>query len=404
MGLRFQKRIRVLPGVRVNVGLGGVSTSLGVRGASVTVGKRGTYANVGAPGTGLSYRTRIDKSDGDRPSSRAAGAVAGPTAGDMPVRLKLHDNGAVEVLDENGGQLPPRAVRAVREQQGEAIGAWLQERCDAINDELTAISDVHLQCPGPDEEPKYRAARFAVESPPEPVARTPGFFEGLLLRVRNRIRAENAAARSTWERKMRAWRERKASFEREERKRERLFRAARTGSADEMSEFFRHRIEELAWPRETLIDYQIEQSGNVMYVDVDLPEVEDMPKRQASIPSRGLRLSIKAVSDARNRRNYARHIHGVLFRVIGEAFASFPRMRQVVGSGFSQRLDRATGTIADEYLISVSVDRTGWRRIDFSALDRVDPVAALSQFNLRRRMSRTGTLAAIEPFTTSSAI
>ena len=404
MGLRFQKRIRVLPGVRVNVGLGGVSTSLGVRGASVTVGRRGTHANVGAPGTGLSYRTRIDEPAGGRTSSRAASAAAGPTAGDMPVRLELHDNGAVEVLDEHGRPVPPRTVRAVREQQGEAIGAWLQEQCDAINDELTAISEVHLQCPGPDEEPTYRAARFAVESPPEPVERTPGFFEGLLPRVRNRIRAENAAVRSTWERKMREWRERKASFEREERERERLFRAARTGSTDEMSEYFRHRIEELTWLRETLIDYQIEPGGNVMFVDVDLPEIEDMPKRQASVPSRGLRLSIKTMSDARNRRNYARHIHGVLFRVIGEAFASFPRMRQAVGSGFSQRLDRATGTIADEYLVSVSVHRAGWSRIDFSALDRVDPVAALSEFNLRRRMSRTGAFAAIEPFTTSSAI
>ena len=43
MGLRFQKRIRVLPGVRVNVGLRGVSTSVGVRGASLTFGKRGTH-------------------------------------------------------------------------------------------------------------------------------------------------------------------------------------------------------------------------------------------------------------------------------------------------------------------------------------------------------------------------
>ena len=195
-----------------------------------------------------------------------------------------------------------------------------------------------------------------------------------------------------------------AKFEREERERQRRFREARIGSADEMSEFFRHRIEELTWPRETLIDYQIERGGNVMFVDVDLPEIEDMPRRQASVPSRGLRLSIKTISDARNRRSYARHIHGVLFRIIGEAFASFPRMRQVVGSEYSQRLDSATGTIADEYLISVSADRRGWSRIDFSSLDRVDPVAALSQFNLRRRMTRAGVFTAIEPFTASSAI
>ena len=400
MGLRFQKRIRVLPGVRVNVGLRGVSTSVGVRGASLTVGKRGTYANVGAPGTGLSYRSRIDGPAGGRASSRAASAGAG----DMPVRLRLHDDGAVEVLDENGDTLPPRLVRVLRQQQGDTIDAWLQQQCDAINGEQVAISEIHLQCPGPDEQPKYRAARFSVASPPEPVTKSPGFFGSLFPRVRSRIKAENDAARNTWEEKMQQWREHKAKFEREERERQRRFREARIGSADEMSEFFRHRIEELTWPRETLIDYQIERGGNVMFVDVDLPEIEDMPRRQASVPSRGLRLSIKTISDARNRRNYARHIHGVLFRTIGEAFVSFPRMRQVVGSGYSQRLDRATGTIADEYLISVSADRRGWSRIDFSSLDRVDPVAALGQFNLRRRMTRTGVFTAIEPFTASSAI
>ena len=139
-GLRFQKRIRVLPGVRVNVGLRGVSTSVGVRGASLTVGKRGTYANDGAPGTGLSYRSRIDGPAGGRASSRTASA----RAGDMQVRLRPHDDGAVEVLDENGDTLPPRLVRVLRQQQGDTIDAWLQQQCDAINGELAAISEIDL--------------------------------------------------------------------------------------------------------------------------------------------------------------------------------------------------------------------------------------------------------------------
>ena len=76
-------------------------------------------------------------------------------------------------------------------------------------------------------------------------------------------------------------------------------------------------------------------------------------------------------------------------------------MQRVVGSGFSQRINRATGVVADEYLVSVSVDRMRWSRIDFSALDRVDPVEALTRFDLRRRMTKTGTFTAIEPFAAS---
>ena len=320
----------------------------------------------------------------------------------MPAHLELHDDGAVEVLDENGDTLPPRLVRVLREQQGDTIDAWLQQQCDAINGELTAITDIHLQCPGPDQEPNFVAAKFADAPPREPVAKTPGFFKWFFPKVRRRIEAENDAARAAWEQEIRRWREGKSRFEREEQERLRLFQQARFGSTAEMSGFFQYRIEELTWPRETLIDYQIEHGGKMMFVDVDLPEIEDMPRSQASVPSRGLRLGIRTISDTQNRRNYARHIHGVLFRIIGESFASFPRMQHVVGSGYSQRINRATGVVADEYLVSVSVDRMSWNRIDFSALDRVDPVEALTRFDLRRRMTRTGIFTTIEPFAASS--
>ena len=62
MGFRFGRRIKILPGVRLNVGLRGISTSIGVRGASVTVGKTGVHGNVGIPGSGLSYRTKLSGS------------------------------------------------------------------------------------------------------------------------------------------------------------------------------------------------------------------------------------------------------------------------------------------------------------------------------------------------------
>jgi hypothetical protein len=60
VGFRFRKSVKIMPGVRLNLGRRGVSATIGRRGASVTVGKRGTYANVGLPGTGMSYRERLD--------------------------------------------------------------------------------------------------------------------------------------------------------------------------------------------------------------------------------------------------------------------------------------------------------------------------------------------------------
>jgi hypothetical protein len=47
MGLRFYRRIRILPGLRINLSKGGVSTSIGGRGHWLTFSKRGTRATVG---------------------------------------------------------------------------------------------------------------------------------------------------------------------------------------------------------------------------------------------------------------------------------------------------------------------------------------------------------------------
>lgn len=70
MAFRFQKRIRIAPGIRVNLSRSGISGTFGVPGASVNVGKDGVHRNLGLPGTGLSTRTRI--------GGKAKGAVEEP--------------------------------------------------------------------------------------------------------------------------------------------------------------------------------------------------------------------------------------------------------------------------------------------------------------------------------------
>ena len=56
MGFRFRRRIRLIPGVRINLSRSGSSLSIGHRGAWYTFGPRGRRVTLGLPGTGL-YRT-----------------------------------------------------------------------------------------------------------------------------------------------------------------------------------------------------------------------------------------------------------------------------------------------------------------------------------------------------------
>jgi hypothetical protein len=59
MGFRFQKRMSLFPGVRLNFSAGGISTTIGVRGANLNIGNRGVHLNLGVPGTGISFRTKL---------------------------------------------------------------------------------------------------------------------------------------------------------------------------------------------------------------------------------------------------------------------------------------------------------------------------------------------------------
>jgi hypothetical protein len=55
--VRFQKRIKILPGVTLNLSKSGVSTSVGVPGARVTYGRGKKRVTVGVPGSGISHTT-----------------------------------------------------------------------------------------------------------------------------------------------------------------------------------------------------------------------------------------------------------------------------------------------------------------------------------------------------------
>lgn len=73
MALRFRKRIRVMPGVHLNLSNKGISTSLGKPGATINVGKRGVRGTVGLPGTGLSYSSKLSGSTARQDAEQATG-------------------------------------------------------------------------------------------------------------------------------------------------------------------------------------------------------------------------------------------------------------------------------------------------------------------------------------------
>ncbi len=69
MAFRFFRRMKIAPGVSVNLSKSGASLSFGPRGAKATVGPRGIRRTVGIPGTGAYYTTHSGY--GGRASARS---------------------------------------------------------------------------------------------------------------------------------------------------------------------------------------------------------------------------------------------------------------------------------------------------------------------------------------------
>ncbi len=388
--MRFRKSLKLAPGVRMNLSGGGMSWTLGPRGASIGIGKRGTYLNTGIPGTGLYSRQLISGAKPERAAQPGQKVQVSLT-------VKVEDDGTVTFRDYEGQYVSEATIEEAKKQQGDAIKALIERACEAVNSQVAALGELHHDTPSPSAPPTYRAATFDVPKPRAPAPKVPSFFGGLFKSKRAMIDEENERAKMRHEKEVADWEKQKGIFEASERKKQALVESAVGGQPAAMEEFLGNVLQDIVWPRETAVSFEVLDGGSRLVFDVDLPEVEDMPTKTATVPQRGFKLSVKQMSQTAVQKLYAQHIHSIAFRLIGEAFGMLPSVQVVTLSGYSQRRDRATGHVRDEYLLSVSVARAAWEALNFKALKDLDVVEAMERLGVRREMSKTGTFKAVQP-------
>jgi hypothetical protein len=446
MGFRFRHSIRIAPGLRVNVGKRGVSLSAGVRGASVTFGPRGTYTNVSIPGTGLSYRKRAGGGSEQRRTVRAQQRLEreyqrlekerARQEALSKVKLSLDkETGALQIENAFGGPLSRQDLKLVWDQKRSSILEWLEQQADEINGDVELLTSIHQDTPSPDSDPEYETIAFDEQPPEQPMqpeaAPKPevkvlpplSFFAKFFMSKRlahekeqQHLHEEHEKALLAWEeaRKKeienyqealqryadlrRDWDGRKKVHEAKEADRKARFPELLRTDPEVMNKILEDALNSLSWPRETLVSYQITDHGRQVWLDVDLPEMEDLPQKLASVASTGKKLNIKNKPAKQLQLEYAQHIHGIAFRLAGTVFATLPTASTAIISGFSQRLDSSTGKVNDDYLLSVRVEREKYSRINFDSLDKVNPVDAMGGFEIRRKLTSTGVFKAIDPF------
>ncbi len=376
----------------MNLSGSGASFSFGGRGASVTVGNRGTFLNAGIPGTGISSRQKLGG------TSRSSSATSRKRTVDVEVTAGITDDGTLYFKDQQGYPLDEKLIARVKKQKGDLVKGLMQQKCDEINRDIEALGEVHLETPSPDLRPTFEFQEFSEPMPEQPTPKTLGFFASLFRGKRDRLAEENRQALSGYLDELQGWQNRKEEFSREQLCRKQFIENDLYTSITAKSSYLDELLRRMAWPRETIVSTELRDNGTRVYIDVDLPELEDMPHRTATVPQRGYKLSVKEMSANQLLRLYMSHVHGIGFRLIGQVFSALQDSREVILSAYSQRNNPATGMIQDDYLYSVRVDRDQWSGINFQNLNNIDVVDALTRFELRRNMSKTGVFTAIQPF------
>ncbi len=392
MGLRFRKSFKLAPGVRLNMSGSGFSWTLGPRGASMNFSSRGTRRNIDLPG-GFSFQDGVGGVRRSRPSSaQPAGQEK------LQISIKTQDDGTLAFYDADENPLPSHLVEMAKEQQGDAIKDLLARGCAEMNQKMEGLETIHLTTPRPDQAPIFTPQPFSGDPPIFPFMREFGFAGTLFPWVKRRLQRENEARVVEYQDRMRTWETMKAAHDKREQEQRRFIEDGLGSNTEAMQALLMHRLEAIQWPRETAVQLEISPDGQRVALDVDLPEIEDFPTKIASYSGRGWKLTVKDLSDTKIAQLYMRHVHGIGFRLVGEVFATLPRVRQVTLSGYSQRPSPATGHIEDEYLYSVRVAREQWTAINFSNLPAIDVCEVFARFELRRDSGRASKLRAIDPF------
>lgn len=357
-------------------------------------GRGGTYMNTGIPGTGLYARQRV----GGAPGGGSSQASSGQNTVTMSIKITVEDDGTVTFRDQAGNLLDESLVKQAKEQAKDAIHGLMQTACDEINGHLDALEQIHFATPFPDERLTYTPQPFEQPRPVEPVPRKPGLMGALLGSKRAQVDKENAEAQAAYQSELLLWNRHRQQHEAREVARKALIEEKVHTELTAMEIVLEESLQDIVWPRETTLSSEIRDDGRVVMIDVDLPEIEELPRKTATVPARGYKLSIKELPVTRHQQLYMRHVHGIGFRIIGEVFYVLPKVEEVVLSGYTQRPDKATGEVQDQYVYSIRVHRRDWAGINFANLKVVDPADALGRFEIRRDITKSGLFKEITPF------
>lgn len=341
MGIRFAKSIKIGNYLRINFTKNGLSATIGKKGASVNIGTKGAYLNlspaaVGVNGTGLSYRQKILSLGASKKKKKSESASKKKTYVPASQADKTSSLKKKEEVREET-TLPVTANEEVKEDVIDPV--------EEYENNLEAIVNLH----------KYAAP------------------------IMDKKEFEEYAA----------------SLESEAKKE--LFKYALEGDEDIIENMISSFMSSLELAYDVRANYELE--NDILYVDLDLPEIEEL-SREYPAYNNG-KLVTKRKTSAQMKEEYGRLVLSVGIFLAGSYFNISPYIRQVVMSGFTSVRDK-NGDLVDQYLYSVKYDREVFEKSDLSEVD--DPYKFVLQFENRINMSESYNFKPVKPYEMESAL
>lgn len=335
--MRFRKRINICKGVKLNISKSGLSATVGVKGLSLNLGKGGVFLNTSLPGTGLYDRKKLIGADKlpfgkKKEEKKSAGKQ---TAARQDVALPSF---SLDV-EENG------EINVINDETGR---------------EITAASTLK----------KIRATDEYKEE-----------FAEAMDKYREEIEAESESflniSRCTpplngdWEDR------------------------AEYASPVYMEETIEAWLNELDLPVEFELDFEYNEESQCMMVDLDLPEIEDLPDEKTVQLASG-EVKTKAKSQKELKQDYVNCVLGLGVFCASNFFCITPDMERILLSAYTQRRNTKTGDQEDVYIYSVIFER---RPFEKGGYQDDDPEAFIGKFKSRMIKLASGDLKKIEPYT-----
>lgn len=435
MGFRFRRSVKICKGVKINVSKSGTSLSLGGAGHSVNFGSKGVRTTVGIPGTGLSYSTTTGSKSNS--SVRATSAVSSQPTVSGSFAVHMNDKGQVSIFDDQGNQIADQAIlrkirstpqfKVLKENLEQQRQAKMTELVDNSHSENEKFIQIHTFSPTvkTQKQTQYAIEQLKPEtykrrpyhvSPPDEAAIATQLQEEAIQTVkanfltikkkRQQYVDENLPARiqqaqSEWEIGRRAYEEDVDSIEQaanEEYKRrfnEQIDYLKRIADGEEslVLAAIDERIAGCTLPVEINVNYEYNHDAGAVFLDVDLPEIEDLPTTEIVRLASG---NIKERKKTQRELNaqYATLVFGLAVFIVSNIMDITPAITNVLISGYTQRRNK-NGDVQNTYIYSLKLPRS---MFEHTSLKDLNPVEFCMQAENRCNQTATGLFKAIVPF------